>query len=65
MDDFTLPNGQVASINLNDMRSLYNNFGLKWMLTDRDVPNVGAALFTRNSVAWPATIRIPRSCPTL
>ncbi|KAL7729304.1 hypothetical protein ACLKA6_008883 [Drosophila palustris] len=47
MDDFTLPNGQVASINLNDQRSLYNNFGLKWMLTDRDVPNVGAALFTR------------------
>ncbi|XP_030564094.1 protein mesh isoform X2 [Drosophila novamexicana] len=47
LDDFTLPNGQVASINLNDMRSLYNNFGLKWMLTDRDVPNVGAALFTR------------------
>ncbi|EDV90809.1 protein mesh isoform X2 [Drosophila grimshawi] len=47
MDDFTLPNGQVASINLNDQRSIYNNFGLKWMLTDRDVPNVGAALFTR------------------
>ncbi|XP_017848444.1 protein mesh isoform X1 [Drosophila busckii] len=47
MDDFTLPNGQAISLNVNDQRSVYNNFGLKWMLTDRDVPNVGAALFTR------------------
>ncbi|XP_030370476.1 protein mesh isoform X2 [Scaptodrosophila lebanonensis] len=47
MDDFALPNGQVASLNLNDLRSIHTNFGLKWMLTDRDVPGVGAALFTR------------------
>ncbi|EDW82985.2 uncharacterized protein Dwil_GK22555, isoform D [Drosophila willistoni] len=47
LDDFMLPNGQVASLNLNDLRSIHTNFGLKWMLTDRDVPGVGAALFTR------------------
>ncbi|KPU80188.1 uncharacterized protein Dana_GF16595, isoform C [Drosophila ananassae] len=47
LDDFVLPNGQVATINTNDLRSIHTNFGLKWMLTDRDVPGVGAALFTR------------------
>nr|XP_016998391.1 protein mesh isoform X1 [Drosophila takahashii]XP_016998393.1 protein mesh isoform X1 [Drosophila takahashii] len=47
LDDFMLPNGQVAQLNLNDLRSIHTNFGIKWMLTDREVPGVGAALFTR------------------
>lgn len=42
-----LPNGQVAQLNLNDLRSIHTNFGIKWMLTDREVPGVGAALFKR------------------
>lgn len=51
LDDFTLPNGQVVNIpiqnNPNLFKDLHNQWAIKWMLADRDVPGVGAALFTR------------------
>jgi len=30
LDDFMLPNGQVAALNLNDLRSIHTNFGIKY-----------------------------------
>ena len=50
MDDFTLPNGQVVNLdpNTNNFMQIHNNFGMHWMLADRDQPGIGAALFTRD-----------------
>uniref|UniRef100_T1PHE4 AMOP domain protein n=1 Tax=Musca domestica TaxID=7370 RepID=T1PHE4_MUSDO len=47
MDDFTLPNGQVLNINPSDFKTVHNQWAMHWMLADRDLPGVGAALFTR------------------
>ncbi|XP_037921986.1 protein mesh isoform X5 [Hermetia illucens] len=46
-DDLTLPDGRVVSVNLNNFEAIHRDFGLKWMLADREIPGVGAALFTR------------------
>ncbi|XP_044255484.1 protein mesh isoform X3 [Tribolium madens] len=48
-DDFTLPDGKTTAIttNLNDMASVYTNFGMKWMLDDVGDDDKGAALFFR------------------
>lgn len=47
MDDFTLPNGQVLNLDTNNFRQIHNEWAMKWMLADRDLPGLGAALFTR------------------
>ncbi|XP_008192790.2 protein mesh isoform X1 [Tribolium castaneum] len=49
MDDFTLPNGDKKGVvtNLNDMSSVYTDFGMKWMLDDVGDDQKGAALFFR------------------
>ncbi|XP_073816075.1 sushi domain containing 2 mesh isoform X3 [Musca autumnalis] len=47
LDDFTLPNGQVLNINPTDFKTVHNQWAMKWMLADRDLPGLGAALFTR------------------
>ncbi|XP_020713696.1 protein mesh isoform X3 [Ceratitis capitata] len=49
LDDLVLPDGTVANVNMNDFRQIYYNFGLKWMLADRNIPNVGTALFSRDN----------------
>ena len=36
------------NINTNNLQQIHNQFGLEWMLSDRDQPGVGAALFTRD-----------------
>lgn len=46
-DDFTLPDGTLAGANANNFQSIHQDFGMRWMLSDRETPNVGAALFTR------------------
>uniref|UniRef100_A0A0K8UMU0 Extracellular domains-containing protein CG31004 n=1 Tax=Bactrocera latifrons TaxID=174628 RepID=A0A0K8UMU0_BACLA len=49
LDDFALPDGTVANLNLNNFQQIYYNFGLKWMLADRNIPGVGTALFSREN----------------
>uniref|UniRef100_A0A0A1WDK4 Extracellular domains-containing protein CG31004 n=1 Tax=Zeugodacus cucurbitae TaxID=28588 RepID=A0A0A1WDK4_ZEUCU len=49
LDDFALPDGTVANLNLNNFQQIYTNFGLKWMLADRNIPGVGTALFSREN----------------
>ncbi|XP_055381254.1 protein mesh isoform X2 [Condylostylus longicornis] len=46
-DDFTLPDGRVVAVNLNNFENIHKEFGKKWMLADQEIPGVGAALFTR------------------
>lgn len=46
-DDFTRPDGTLSQINLNDFRSAHQDFGILWMLSDRETDGVGAGLFTR------------------
>lgn len=46
-DDFTLPDGTVPGVNANLLENVHRLFGMRWMLSDRETPNVGAALFTR------------------
>jgi hypothetical protein len=46
-DDFVLPDGLVVAPNLNDFGSIHREFGIRWMLSDRETTGVGAALFTR------------------
>lgn len=69
-NDFTLPDGTVAGVNANLLESVHREFGLRWMLSDRETPNVGAALFTRefgrtssyfaNATFLPQFQRLPR-----
>ncbi|XP_065372052.1 protein mesh isoform X3 [Calliphora vicina] len=49
LDDFTLPNGQVLTLNPNtkDFKTIHDQWAMKWALADRDLPGLGAALFTR------------------
>lgn len=46
-DDLTLPSGQVVQVNLNNFEALHRDFALNWMLSDREQPGVGGALFHR------------------
>lgn len=46
-DDFTRPDGSVASINLNNFETVHRDFAMRWMLSDRETEGVGAGLFTR------------------
>jgi len=49
MDDFTLPNGMMANVgqNLNNFESIHREFGMHWILEDREDPLKGVALFHR------------------
>ncbi|XP_066998795.2 protein mesh isoform X2 [Anabrus simplex] len=49
MDELTLPNGQkvVPDLNVNSFESIHKSFGLYWMLEDRENPDIGSALFSR------------------
>lgn len=44
-----MPNGQVLNLdpNTNDFKQIHNEWAMKWALADRDLPGIGAALFTR------------------
>lgn len=48
-DDFTLPDGTKTGIstNLNDFGRIYTDFGMKWILEDKDDPLKGKSLFHR------------------
>lgn len=48
-DDFVLPDGNKVAIptNLNDFERVYNDFGMHWILEDKEDPNKGRALFHR------------------
>lgn len=48
-DDFTNPDGTKISIstNLNDFERVYNEFGMNWMLEDKEDSQKGRALFVR------------------
>ncbi|XP_015599243.1 protein mesh isoform X2 [Cephus cinctus] len=47
-DDFTNPDGTLASVsNLNNFERVHKDFAINWLLEDREDPNKGAALFTR------------------
>lgn len=46
-DDFTLPDGTVSGVGINNLDTIHRDFGMRWMLSDRETPNVGAALFNR------------------
>lgn len=46
-DDFTDPDGQQVAVptNAEDYRQVYTEFGLKWMLENKDDPKRGTSLF--------------------
>jgi len=48
-DDFTLPNGMLAGVgtNINNFEGIHRDFGIHWLLEDREDPAKGVALFTR------------------
>ncbi|XP_011314141.1 protein mesh [Fopius arisanus] len=46
-DDFTRPDGQVAPLSLDSFEEIHKNFGMHWMLEDKEDKYKGAALFTR------------------
>jgi len=48
-DDFTLPDGRMAGVGttINNFESIHRDFALHWILEDREDPNRGVALFTR------------------
>ncbi|XP_012265044.2 protein mesh isoform X2 [Athalia rosae] len=48
IDDFTNPDGTMAAVtNLNNFESVHKDFGINWLLEDREDPLKGGALFTR------------------
>ncbi|KAK6626128.1 hypothetical protein RUM43_006433 [Polyplax serrata] len=49
-DDFVLPDGSSVTLNFNtnDFKSIHDNFGMKWMLEEREESEKGGALFTRD-----------------
>jgi sushi domain-containing protein 2 len=69
-DDLITPDGNIVQTNLNNFQSVHNDFAIKWMLSDRETPGVGAGLFTRefgrtasyyaNATFRPNFIREPR-----
>ncbi|XP_026330187.1 protein mesh isoform X1 [Hyposmocoma kahamanoa] len=46
-DDFTRPDGTVVPTDLNNFQSAHRDFASYWQLSDREVRDVGVALFTR------------------
>lgn len=47
-DDLTTPDGnQVSATNLNHFETVHKDFGINWMLEDKEDPQKGGALFTR------------------
>ena len=49
-DDFVLPDGTFTSIpnnNINEFERIYTDFGLRWLLLDKEDPQIGVALFHR------------------
>ncbi|XP_015127010.1 protein mesh [Diachasma alloeum] len=46
-DDFTRPDGQIVSLSLDRFEEIHKNFGMHWMLEDKEDRYKGAALFTR------------------
>uniref|UniRef100_A0A336M8F3 CSON013620 protein n=2 Tax=Culicoides sonorensis TaxID=179676 RepID=A0A336M8F3_CULSO len=44
-DDFTLPNGEVLSINPENLETIHKEFGMKWLLSDKDQEGKGKSLF--------------------
>ena len=47
-DDFTNPDGIIAGVsNLNNFETVHKDFAINWLLEDREDPNKGGALFTR------------------
>lgn len=46
-NDFTLPDGTISPVNVNSFQNIHNMFGMHWALSDRETPNVGAAMFHR------------------
>lgn len=48
IDDLVLPDGNIVQgANLNNFEQVHRQFAMHWMLSDRPVQGVGAALFTR------------------
>ncbi|PSN45001.1 hypothetical protein C0J52_11633 [Blattella germanica] len=50
LDDFTLPDGFLAGVStgtLNNVETLHKSFALKWIIEDKEDPEKGVALFTR------------------
>ncbi|XP_069696205.1 protein mesh isoform X2 [Periplaneta americana] len=49
VDDFTLPNGLMAGVgtSINNFESVHRDFAIKWILEDKDDPDKGGGLFTR------------------
>ncbi|XP_035785156.1 protein mesh-like isoform X2 [Anopheles albimanus] len=46
-DDLTTPGGAIITPNVNNFQNVHEQFGMFWMLSDREVEGVGQALFTR------------------
>ncbi|XP_046394346.1 protein mesh isoform X1 [Ischnura elegans] len=50
MDDFTLPDGQKVGASVNSLERVHKDFGIYWMLEDKDDPNKGASLFAHDFI---------------
>ncbi|XP_045610171.1 protein mesh [Procambarus clarkii] len=49
-DDFTLPDGsQGPTADINNLELIHKEFGMKWVLDDKEDPNVGKSLFYHES----------------
>ncbi|XP_063384616.1 protein mesh isoform X3 [Cydia fagiglandana] len=46
-DDFTRPDGMITPVDLNNFQSAHRDFAQYWQLGDREVKDIGVALFTR------------------
>nr|H9JIQ1.1 RecName: Full=Protein mesh; Flags: Precursor [Bombyx mori] len=46
-DDFTRPDGTLASVDLNNFQSAHRDFAQHWQLTDREQRDIGVAMFVR------------------
>jgi len=44
-DDLVTPEGNIVTNDMNNMERVYNDFGLKWMLDDKEDPLKGGSLF--------------------
>uniref|UniRef100_A0A8D9EU45 Protein mesh n=1 Tax=Cacopsylla melanoneura TaxID=428564 RepID=A0A8D9EU45_9HEMI len=44
-DDFALPDGTVINPNINNFERVHKDFGLRWLLEDREERDKGASLF--------------------
>jgi len=49
-DDFTLPTGQWGStFTTENLDAIHKNFASKWVVHDKEEPNIGKSLFTHNN----------------